>query len=235
MAANETRFPYECNIDICPIEASFYEYRPSLALNAIPLAIFAASFLVFAAQCLWYRTWTFWIAMGFGNVAEILGYVGRLLSWRDPFEMNPFLIQIICLTLAPAFFAAGIYLSLSRIVIIFGPHLSRIKPKNYTRLFVACDIVSLVLQGAGGGIASVDSQAYRSPQKGTNIMVAGLAFQVFTLALFISLCVEFGVRVYRAPPESYATRFATLRGSRRFKAFLGVLLLATLCIEARSM
>ena len=90
-------------------------------------------------------------------------------------------MQIVCLTIAPAFLAAGIYLCLSRIVITFGPENSRIKPLSYPRIFIPCDFLSLMLQAAGGGIASAASHQDKNPVVGDNIMVAGLSVQVITM------------------------------------------------------
>jgi hypothetical protein len=69
--------------------------------------------------------------MSCGGVAEVLGYVGRIMKLAESIgqgrcmhdthffqilsaDHKKFLAQICCLTLAPAFFAAGIYLCLSR-------------------------------------------------------------------------------------------------------------------------
>jgi len=56
------------------------------------------------------------------------------MSWKDQWSQNGFLLQIVCLTIAPAFLAAGIYLCLRRIVYAFGPENSRISPEAYTRI-----------------------------------------------------------------------------------------------------
>ena len=47
----------------------------------------------------------------------VQGYAGRIMMWKNPFELNPFLIQICCLTIAPAFLCAGIYLCLARMLV----------------------------------------------------------------------------------------------------------------------
>ena len=76
--------------------------------------------------------------MGWGCICEILGYAGRLMMHKNPFNLNGsvsavscghsvqkadflnrFLIQICCLTIAPAFFSAAIYLCLSRMYVFF--------------------------------------------------------------------------------------------------------------------
>lgn len=150
---------------------------------------------------------------------------------------NPFLIQIICLTIAPAFLAAGIYLCLSRIVTTVGPKHSRIKPLSYLKIFIPCDFISLVLQAAGGGMASVSTHNGEDPKKGNNIMIAGLAFQVFTLLVFILLAADFAWRTYRGRTSrgqiSPDQQPAILRRSWPFKAFLVALSLSTLCIFTR--
>jgi len=74
----------------------------------------------------------------------------------------------VCLTIAPAFLAAGIYLCLKHIVDTFGRENSRISPRSYPRIFIACDFLSLVLQAAGGGIASVKTHNYEDPKLGNN-------------------------------------------------------------------
>jgi len=142
------------------------------------------------------------------------------------------------LTIAPAFLAAGIYLCLSRIVVTFGAQNSRIKPLSYPRIFIPCDLISLMLQAAGGGLASAASHANKNPALGDNIMVAGLAFQVITLLVFMTLAADFAFRTigrYKAMGTStFDDAHAGLRQSKRFRGFLIALAFATLCIFTRS-
>jgi hypothetical protein len=71
-------------------------------------------------------------------------------------------------------------------------------------------------------------------------MVAGLAFQVFTLAIFMILCLDFAIRTLRrvnSLGENALDQnpiYVKLRSSWRFKGFLGALTLATICIFWRS-
>lgn len=134
--------------------------------------------------------------------------------------------------------AAGIYFCLSRIVLTFGAENSRIKPLSYPRIFIPCDVASLLLQAAGGGLASARSHANESPAVGDNIMVAGLSVQVATLFIFIILAADFGIRTWRRTKqmgkEALDPTHAKLRESRAFKGFLIALAFATLCIFTRS-
>jgi hypothetical protein len=100
--------------------------------------------------------------------------------------------------------------------------------------------MSLLLQAAGGGIASSETHQNKPPNTGDNIMVAGLAFQVFTLLIFMLLCLDFAIRTARRHKALGASAFdqnplfIQLRSKWQFKAFLGALTLATICIFWRS-
>ncbi|KAF8862789.1 RTA1-domain-containing protein [Acephala macrosclerotiorum] len=231
----------DCTIETCPISSSYYFYRVSLPANAAFLALFSISLLgflvTFAATR---RALAFHFAMTAGVILEVIGYVGRIKSHDNQWKEDGFLMQIVCLTIAPAFMAGGIYLCLRRIVYAFGPENSRIAPESYTRIFIPCDLLSLLLQAAGGGIASAATHTNKSPTTGDNIMVAGLAFQVFTLGIFIILCLDFAIRTrkrYKSMGESAFDQnplFIKLRHSWMFKGFIAALTLATICIFWRS-
>ena len=125
---------------------------------------------------------------------------------------------LICLTIGPAFLSAAIYLCLARIVVAYGEHISRVKPKIYTITFMSFDFLSLLLQAIGGAIAST-SNTNSSQQTGINIMIAGLSFQVVSLLVFISLCAEFGWRVLHRQNEWDRTHEDVWSASR-FRLFL---------------
>lgn len=229
-----------CTLSTCPLSDSYWAYRPSLPANSFFLALFALSLVVYLCQGIFSKRFLgFTIAMVSGDVLEVLGYAGRIMSYYNPFGEEGFLMQIVCLTIAPAFMAAGIYLCLSRIVSTFGAQNSRLQPLSYPRIFIPCDVVSLMLQAAGGGLASAASHTNKDPSAGNNIMLAGLAFQVFTLLVFIVLAADFGIRTLRRVRELGTTQaldptHALLRGSRAFQGFLAALAFATLCIFTRS-
>ena len=124
-----------CTLATCSIHDSYYDYLPSLGGNATFLVLFSLSLAGFILTfILTRRAIAFTFAFVCGIALEVLGYVGRIISHHDPFNENGFLLQIICLTIAPAFLAGGIYLCLRRIVYTFGQENSRIKPETYTRL-----------------------------------------------------------------------------------------------------
>lgn len=220
---------YRCTLDTCNLEDSVYSYQPSLAANASFIAFFAITGIAHTIQGVITKKRAFWIAMALGCAAEVAGYAGRIISHFNPFDENGFLIQICCLTIAPAFFAAAIYFTLGDIVTAVSLRSSRIKPSGYAAIFIPCDIVSLILQGTGGGLASVNSQNGEDPATGTHIMVAGLSFQVASMTLFILLALEYMWRVRRIEKDT-----ARLPVSKtKLGLFVGFFSLAVVCIFIR--
>lgn len=120
---------------ICDDVPAYYQYRVDLAPNAAFLAVFAASLLGFLVTwAITGRGTAFNVALILGLICEVLGYAGRIMSWQNPWSEVGFLMQICCLTIGPAFMAAGVYLCLRRIVSAFGPENSRLPPAYYTRI-----------------------------------------------------------------------------------------------------
>lgn len=143
---------------------------------------------------------------------------------------------LVPLTIAPAFFTAAIYLCFSRIVLVYGREISYFRPKTYTYLFIAGDVIALLLQAAGGGITATATGSLQ--QTGINIMIAGLAWQVVSLAIFMSLCIDFAVRVrrvqYSGMLDVFNPQYDALRASTRFNGLLVSLLVAWVTIFVRS-
>lgn len=221
----------DCTKETCPINLTIYQYAPSLAANATFLALFGLSGLIHLGQAVANRRttspWTYSMPTVIGCIGEIIGYVGRIMEHFDPFSGNGFYIQICCLTIAPAFFTASIYFCLGDFVRLYDPNsqISRFKdPRIFAWIFIPCDIISLVLQAAGGGLAATSVEQGDNPDPGTDVMITGLAWQVFTLLIFIVLSLDFAFNIYRsrgsldkpsisrsASPEKFGTDEATAK------------------------
>jgi hypothetical protein len=223
-----------CNISVCDLTLAHFDYIPSIGGNAVYTAIFGLYIFAQLFLGIHYKSWGYMTAMFFGLAGEFIGYIARILLWQNPFDPtgNNFLIYLCCLTIAPAFLSAAVYLCLGRIVVVYGRHLSRFRPGTYALIFCGCDLFSLVLQAAGGGIAS-GATTKSATQTGINIMIAGLSFQVASLALFALLGIEFAFRLRRSP-QSWSKEHSKLYESKLWKAFLYGLGAATLTIFIRS-
>lgn len=203
-------------------------YYPTISANAVPAIIFLVALLIQVVIGIRRRTWSYLVALGIGSLFEAAGYGGRVSLHKNPYSSGGFKLQIICLTVAPAFIAAGLYLNLKHMVLVFGPHLSLLKPALYTYIFIGCDIFSIVLQAAGAGLAAAGTNVTAA----SDIILGGLSFQVFTMLVFGLMSAFFFLKVLQHRGE-LKSETEQLRGSRRFKWFLVSLVLAYTTILIR--
>ncbi|KAI9654627.1 MAG: hypothetical protein M1821_005834 [Bathelium mastoideum] len=227
-------FQQFCTPAICSVpDCGQIKYIPTIGGNATYLAIFVLLLIAQLFLCIRYKTWGFLVGMFGGLTLEVLGYGGRVWLHDNIFNFNAFLLYLICLTIAPAFLSGSIYICLGRIVTINGNHLSRFSPKTYAIVFVSCDILSLVLQAAGGALAA-QANTQSQENAGVDIMIAGLAYQVFSLLLFLVLWADFAMRARKATEDQKTSEYADLRASALFRFFQYALLIATVLILIRS-
>ena len=168
----------------CPVNATLYGYYPNLGANAFLTALFGICFIATIVIGIMTKTWTYTLALGIGTFLEAAGYAGRVIMNNNPWSESGFKLQICCLVLGPSFVAAAIYLTLKHFVLYCGPQHSLIKARLYPWLFIGCDFGSIVLQACGGGMAAAGGTTNKKLiDAGNNLIVAGIAFQVVTMAV----------------------------------------------------
>lgn len=85
-------------------------------------------------------------------LVEWIGYIGRIIGANEApnYTLGPYILQVLLLLLAPTLFAASIYMGLGRVILLVnGNSLSPIRQKILTKIFVAGDVLSFVVQAAG--------------------------------------------------------------------------------------
>ncbi|KXJ89841.1 RTA1 like protein-domain-containing protein [Microdochium bolleyi] len=184
-----------CTLVLCKPEWSVVGYQPSIPANAAFLALFGLSLLAHLCQGVYFwrkgrPAWGYMTLIVLGCADEIVGYVGRLMLHDNPFGFISFLVQIICVTTAPVFFCAAIYITLSQTINFIDPSKSRFDPRLFYWVFIPCDIISLVLQAVGGALSSV-ARTESAVNRGVKISLAGLVFQVVTLVAFTLLFIDY--------------------------------------------
>lgn len=216
----------------CPVEATVYGYNPSLGFNAFFLAFFALAAIFHLASAIRYKTYFFGIAIAIGCLGEVTGYIGRIILHNNPWSATGFEIQISTLIFSPSFIVAAVYITLQHLVQTFGTEKSRIPARSYTWVFIAFDILSLLLQAIGGGIAAGAEENDSQLDLGSNLMIAGIVWQVFTLIVFAALVLDYVVRARRSwdrVPENARSMAAR----RPFKLFCIGVTVAFAAIFAR--
>ncbi|KAF2022779.1 RTA1-domain-containing protein [Setomelanomma holmii] len=220
-----------CTLETCCLAQSSFLYLPNWGGNLF----FTIYFAVLCIPQLWlgirYRQTGFAIGMLLGLILEVVGYAGRLILHNDPFDSNGFLIYLICVTIAPVFISASIYLSIVRIIGLYGQHLSYFKPRTIALVFMTSDLISLVLQAAGGAIA--DTAVGTGKVTGTHIMVAGLFLQAVSLSVFLLYLAYFALKCRGGSLDMDPAKIAW-RNRGLVKVFLFSLIVATVAILVRS-
>ncbi|KAH6719353.1 RTA-like protein [Leptodontidium sp. MPI-SDFR-AT-0119] len=169
----------------------FYHYDPTMVGAVIFIILFFTTTTLHSYQLLRTQVW-FMIPFVIGGFFESIGYIGRAISHTQSpdWTLGPYLIQTLLVLVAPALFAASIYMELGRIVILVdGESHILIKKKWLTKIFVCGDVLSFFMQGAGGGIQASGTASALST--GTHIITGGLFVQVFFFACFITVAVHF--------------------------------------------
>jgi hypothetical protein len=124
--------------------------------------------------------------------------------------------------------------------VVFGAEASRIPPKWIPRIFIFCDVISLIVQGTGGGLAAYYAQQEKMPDNGNFTIIAGLSFQAFTLLIFLIMATDFAIRTTKrvrrhgdqAMNEDLVSR--RLRRHWRFQGMIASLGISALLIFMRS-
>lgn len=220
------------SLPYCPVDNTIYGYYPNLGVNAFFIAFFVLCAFIQAFQGWRGKTYFYGYVMVLGCLGEVTGYLGRVIMHGNPYSDLGFKIQISCLIISPAFVAAGIYLSLKHLVLAFGQKRSKIQARYYTWIFILCDSTSLTLQGIGGGFAGGAGQNQHLRNIGTDLMMAGIIFQVVTLVAFGGLALDYAFRTWRAWGVVSADAKVLMR-QKRFKGFLAGLSLAFVTVFTR--
>lgn len=123
---------------------------------------------------------------------EIVGYLTRAASADRTNNLILYILQATFIILPPVFFAATIYMCLSRIIrCVGGEHLSIIKSKRLTILFVGGDITSIGIQGGASNPDLGDI--------GKWMTITGLITQLISFGLFGITLLVFHTRIRKAP------------------------------------
>lgn len=172
-----------------------YRYEPSLPAAIIFVILFLIAAFFHTYQMIRTKTW-FYTALIVGGHMEWIGYVGRAIGSKEApnYTLGPYILQSVLLLVAPALFAATIYMTLGRIVrICNGERHLLIRINWLTKLFVWGDVFSFFIQAAGAGLMSAGSASMLDI--GQKIIIVGLVLQIVFFMIFVVVAATFHVRM----------------------------------------
>ncbi|OKL58477.1 hypothetical protein UA08_06352 [Talaromyces atroroseus] len=180
------------------MEWVLYYYTPSTAAAVIFVVLFGLSTVYHFYQLLSTKTW-FMIPFLIGGILETVGYIGRLLSALQApnYSTGAYAMQSSLTLIAPAFFAASIYMEFGRIItMLHAENNSIVRTRWLTRIFVAGDVLSFLMQASGAGLMVSDST---NPSSGEHIIIGGLFVQIIFFGFFMITTSIFQLRIDRKP------------------------------------
>lgn len=213
-----------------------YNYIPTESVAIIFVVLFGVSTVAHIVGAFWFRLWWLLPTAALACAGEVLGWTGRLWSSINVLNDDAFMMQICATIISPTPLIAAVFIIFAALVQRLGPCYSRLSARWYTRIFLSCDIIALVVQGAGGGIAS-SANTQSGTDLGSHIMLGGIIFQLVALVFFMVLATETIVRgIYDRPVrmsatnDSVATLYRAPRWTGRLKlmtagvAFMAIVL-----------
>ncbi|KAF3491975.1 uncharacterized protein GIQ15_01492 [Arthroderma uncinatum] len=195
----------------------FYKYTPSKPAAITFIALFLISSAAHLFQLVRGRVW-FFVPLVVGGIFEIVGFSGRIISSTEAplFTDTPYIIQNLFLLLAPALFAASIYMELGRLILVLeGEQHSIVRRTWMTKIFVTGDVLSFLATPSrdmigqeqlanvtyilriGGGIMASGKPSNLS--LGEKVVVVGLIIQILFFGFFIIVSVILHLRMNTHP------------------------------------
>ncbi|KAI5831841.1 RTA1 like protein [Schizophyllum commune Tattone D] len=219
-------------------ELSPYGYVPTEWASIFFLVLFGITTVAHLGQAIAYRGWWLFITLVFCGSMECVGWACRLWSNRDILADNAYKIQCVSVMLivAPTPLLAANFVMMGRIVRRLGVKYSRLSPRLYTIVFASTDVISLLVQGGGGGVA-VGADTLEGAERGGNIVLGGICLQLAVIVFFSIIASEFFWRYFKdCPRPKLAATHPEPRGmlTRNLILAVGCLGLSTLLLFIRA-
>ncbi|KAH6673652.1 RTA1 like protein-domain-containing protein [Halenospora varia] len=174
---------------------SIWLYNPNFPLAIVFAILYSFPMVIqFVQTILRYKSYYFSVVF-VGAAFEVAGYIVRAVSIKQPAQVSPYAVSSSFIIIAPLFVGAGNYLLISRLALRVLPtsikRIYRIPVGKLTRIFVVCDVVTLLIQASGSGIASSGNWKGKMADVGNNVLIVGLAIQLATFTFFVVIVSKF--------------------------------------------
>ncbi|KAL5342027.1 RTA1 like protein-domain-containing protein [Aspergillus crustosus] len=216
-------------------DINIYGYNPSIPAAAIFIVLFGGSTAYHLYQLVKAKA-LYFIPFAIGGIFQVLGYLFRILSHNNTDSIPLYALQTVLILLAPALYAASIYMVLGRLIVYLdAQEHSLVRVKWMTKIFVSGDVVSFLMQCGGGGLMSGDNPDSR--KVGETITIIGLVVQVVFFGFFLVTALICHFRINKSPTTRSLAETQHWRGSfmtRNWVTLLYALYVVSLLILVRS-
>ncbi|MCO5590225.1 hypothetical protein L7F22_044194 [Adiantum nelumboides] len=210
-----------------------YGYQPHEAGAIVFCIVFGLLAITLTYQGIKGKRWWLLATLAFGSWCECVGNGIRIYGHFHPEIINPYIAQQVILVLTPAFFAAAHFTILTKMCQLHGAkYIWPVRPSWLIPMFVVLDVASLAVQGGGSGqaaVAEINNEPVADINNKGNIVVAGLAIQLFGYLAFNALFILFVTRAIADKRKGEAQWF-----NARQKVFFIAVYVSALLVLGRS-
>lgn len=222
-----------------PNDVGPYSYVPTEWICILFLVLYSISTILHLGQALKFRLWWMIPTATLAGILEIVGWSARLWSSQNPRLLTPFEMQLVGTVVAPTPLVAANFIILGRIINQVGPQYCRLTPKIYTIIFCCFDVACLIVQALGGATAARAVSQGTDAATGANIMLGGIAAQLFAIVVYVTLASEYFLRLkfnapFRQVDESHLSEKGQGAVSKNLRILIYAMSFCTLCIFIRS-
>jgi len=145
-------------------------------------------------------------AMVIGAYTFAIGIAMRFGLHTNPHSQGIYIVEYLLVVLSPCAFIAAVYILLGHLAVhLKSSQYLLITPRYITRVFIASDVSTFLIQAVGGSVSVAGSTSgnLQKSTTGSHIFVAGLAIQLASFAFFTVVYLLFLYRVWKYNPAAW--------------------------------
>lgn len=202
-----------------------FHYRPNVWAALAHTILFSLATVIFAYLNYIYARRTdnpskYMHILTFTGLMEAVGYGFRIYTIQSA-SLTGFIITTLLILISPIALAVVNYVVVGKLLRASGKQIGFLKANHITRLFLASDVFSFLMQGGAGGLLA--SKDPTMQDIGKNVVLVGLAIQTLFFTAFVL------ISVYIA----FSRRFALIHVDALKPVFSGLFLTIT-CLYIRN-
>ncbi|RSH92801.1 hypothetical protein EHS25_008247 [Saitozyma podzolica] len=169
-------------------------YVPNKAANIVGAVLYFVVAIALTVQHFRFRA-NYFLCLVIGAYCEAIGLVLRIIFRNQLHSQGVYIAMYLFVVLSPCAFLAGDYILLGRIAghLDGARYLRPLKPNLISWTFVISDVITFLIQAAGGGLSI--SKTISTAEAGGHIFLAGIAIQMASFLVFSVLWAIFAYRV----------------------------------------
>ncbi|UKZ77026.1 hypothetical protein TrVFT333_004742 [Trichoderma virens FT-333] len=180
---------------------SNYNAIPAFIPAVVVTILFGVFTLIHLAEAIIFKKGYAWVLIMAGSW-ETIAFIFHSIGAHDQQNVTFATVWLILFLLAPLWINAFVYMTFARMVHVYIPDRKVwiVKASQISKLFVLADILSFIVQAAGGVLVS-PGVSPSTQEIGMHIYEGGIGLQELFILCFIGLMIAFHLRINKLNKE----------------------------------